>query len=91
MDLNGAVTLRAQSVGQPVTELGLSRSQCSGAALRINTNRNLLARAMQLGFREVQLHDANSRKLIAALRKRNKRTRIVENTLASLRHLHEVA
>lgn len=62
LDLNGAVVVRAcpQSSAEPAetkpTEIVLSQSVPSGEAIRINTNRRYLARALSLGFREVLLY-----------------------------------
>jgi len=54
VELNGQAILRAKSPEQPrATELVLTGSSCSGAPLVIVTNRNYLARALKLGFREV--------------------------------------
>jgi hypothetical protein len=55
LDLNGEVVVRARGDGaQPVTELALVNSTRSGDVIRINTNRDLLARALALGFRQVR-------------------------------------
>ena len=60
LDLNGQVVLRAQSAVPPrVTELVLSRSTCTGAAIAINTNRKYLVRALRLGFREILVFENN--------------------------------
>jgi hypothetical protein len=54
LDLNGKVTIRALApVTSQVTELVLNGSRYSGPAIRINTNRRFLSRALQLGFREI--------------------------------------
>ena len=54
LELNGAVAIRAIGPGQSQpTELLLSGSQATGQAMRINSNRNYLRRAVQLGFREL--------------------------------------
>jgi len=56
VDLNGAVAIRAQGEDQPApTELVLCNSSRAGDSVRFNTNRNFLARAMKLGFRDVHL------------------------------------
>jgi hypothetical protein len=48
------VAVRAKSLDQPTpTELTLTESSVSGEPIRINTNRRYLARALNLGFREV--------------------------------------
>lgn len=55
LDLNGEVVVRAQGEDkQPGTELALVNSTRSGDVIRMNTNRNLLARALALGFRQVR-------------------------------------
>ena len=57
IDLNGAVVIRAQSVeNQSPTELLLSGSTMSGEAMRFNSNRHYLGRALKMGFREVSLY-----------------------------------
>jgi hypothetical protein len=57
IDVNGQVAIRAKSDTQTqLTELLLSNSQATGEALRFNTNRRFLGRAMKLGFREVLLY-----------------------------------
>jgi hypothetical protein len=57
VDLNGQVIVRAQGHDRRVpTELVLSRSSTSGEKLRFATNRNYLARAVRLGFRELHLY-----------------------------------
>jgi hypothetical protein len=54
VDLNGHVALRGQAgPGTTPTELLLSRSRCAGDPLRLVTNREYLARAVRLGFREL--------------------------------------
>ncbi|MFM9959786.1 MAG: hypothetical protein ACKV2Q_01005 [Planctomycetaceae bacterium] len=61
LDLNGRVAVLAKAVGDsPITEVVLSNSRRTGAELRWQTNRKFLARAVQLGFREVCLHGAES-------------------------------
>jgi hypothetical protein len=58
LDLNGAVAIRGRSAPDaPVSELILSNSTRTGVELCLNTNRKYLARAVALGFREVQLVD----------------------------------
>ncbi len=55
LDLNGEVIVWARGDdAQPVTELVLANSIRSGDVIRINTNRDLLARALALGFRQVR-------------------------------------
>ena len=57
VDLNGDVAIRAQAEDQSVpTELLLTNSSQSGEGIRFNTNRDFLARAMKLGFRDVRLY-----------------------------------
>ena len=55
MDLNGKVAVRAAASDQPdqVTELVLSRSAYSGSPLCLQVNRNLLGRALRLGYTEL--------------------------------------
>jgi hypothetical protein len=56
VDLNGRVAVRARAEGQDrPTELILCRSGFSGAPVRLHTNRAFLARAVRLGFREVEV------------------------------------
>lgn len=56
VDLNGAIAIRARGTDQPTpTELILSASRRDGDAVRFNTNRDYLARAVRLGFRTVQI------------------------------------
>jgi len=56
VDLNGTVAVRAKSEEQSApTELILTNTSRSGEVIRFNTNRDLLARAVKLGFREVRL------------------------------------
>jgi hypothetical protein len=56
VDLNGKVAVRAQAGGEGrVTELVLGRSGFTGEPVRFNTNRQYLARALRLGFAEVQV------------------------------------
>ena len=54
VDLNGKVAVRAGDGDQPqLTELILSRSSYTGPAVRLNTNRAFLERAVHLGFDEI--------------------------------------
>jgi hypothetical protein len=54
LDMNGKVAVRARGSDRAqITELVLNRSGYSGSAVRINTNRSYLRRALQLGFREI--------------------------------------
>ena len=56
VDLNGDVVIRAKGEEQSApTELILTNSSRSGEGIRFNTNREFLARAMKLGFRDVRL------------------------------------
>ena len=56
VDLNGRVAVRAQAGGgDRVTELVLGRSGFTGEPVRLNTSRHYLARAVRLGFAEVQV------------------------------------
>ena len=53
LDFNGTVAIRArQDDKSPMTELVLSRSHRMGPELRVQTNREFLARALDLGFTE---------------------------------------
>lgn len=57
IDLNGQVIVRAQAHDRKVpTELVLTRSSANGDELRFAINRNYLARALKLGFRELHLY-----------------------------------
>ena len=59
--MNGKVAIRARGSDQPqITELVLDRSSYSGPAIRINTNRNFLKRAIQLGFSEIGISDVET-------------------------------
>jgi hypothetical protein len=61
VDLNGRVTIRARSADQPqATELVLTRSRYSGASVRLNLNREFLARAIGLGLTEIAIVDGDS-------------------------------
>jgi hypothetical protein len=61
VDLNGRVAVRTQGADHtPVTELVLARSRSTGAAVRFNTNREFLARAIRLGFIEIEISDAEA-------------------------------
>src|SRR5205823_10511182 len=56
LDLNGTVAVRARAAGQGrVTELVLGRSGFVGTPVRLVTNRHSLARALRLGFAEVEV------------------------------------
>ena len=79
VDLNGEIAIRAQGDEQSSpTELILTNSSRSGEVIQFNTNREFLARAMQLGFRDVRFtgpeapafcHDQNRQYLWALLGK----------------------
>jgi hypothetical protein len=61
VDLNGRVAVRARgSESDTTTELILSRSSYGGSPVRFQTNRDFLARAVRIGFREIEVVDANS-------------------------------
>ncbi len=61
VDLNGQVAIRAQSECQAApTELVLVNSTYRGDAMRINTNRTILGRAVAMGFREFYLFGPES-------------------------------
>jgi hypothetical protein len=54
VELNGHVAVRAKATGQPrPTEVVLRNSTWTGEAVRLNTNRRFLARAIRLGFEQV--------------------------------------
>jgi hypothetical protein len=56
VELNGRVAVRARGgSGGPATELELSRSDYTGAAARVATDRRLLDRAVALGFTMVEV------------------------------------
>jgi hypothetical protein len=59
LDLHDGVVIRAKAAEQDrVTEVVLQRSTASGNAIRFCTDRELLARALNLGFNEIQIVDA---------------------------------
>ncbi len=61
VDLNGQVVIRARgSEPETTTELILSRSSYGGTPVRFQTNRDFLARAVRLGFAEVEVVDPSS-------------------------------
>jgi hypothetical protein len=61
VDLNGQIAVRARAANDPApTELVLSRSSYTGTPIRFPTNRELLSRALGLGFRELEILDADS-------------------------------
>ncbi len=56
LELADPVVLRARADGQTrITEVVLARSSCTGKPVRVCLNRELLARLLSLGFREVQV------------------------------------
>jgi hypothetical protein len=60
LDMNGQIVIRARGEEQTQpTELLLGESACSGESLRISTDRQYLARALRLGFRELSFYGAN--------------------------------
>jgi len=60
LDMNGQIVIRARGEEQPQpTELLLGESAYSAEPLRISTDRQYLARALQLGFREFFFYGAN--------------------------------
>ncbi len=61
VDLNGRIAVRAKGSGVgPATELVLGRSAYTGAPVRFSTCRDYLARAIGLGFREVEVVDPST-------------------------------
>jgi hypothetical protein len=61
LDLNGRVIVRGQGEKNARTsELLLSNSRFTGDAIRLSSNRRYLARAINMGFREVHLNSAES-------------------------------
>ncbi len=61
VDLDGTVALRAIAEGQGhPTELVLHGSEVAGPAVRCCVGRHYLLRALQLGFRELQIAGANA-------------------------------
>ena len=61
LDLNGRIAIRARGTDQErATELVLARSHATGTPVRLNTNREFLARAIRLGFTEIEIVDAGS-------------------------------
>ena len=60
LDLNGQAIIRAKSDEQRLpTELTLARSQVTGNAIRLSTNRGFLAHALALGFRDFTFVNAD--------------------------------
>jgi hypothetical protein len=60
LELSASPAVRACDEGGRVTEVVLARSTASGPAVRLCTDRRLLQRALQLGFREIQVATAES-------------------------------
>ena len=61
LDLNGSVSLLARGTEPaPVTQLILSNSQRQGDEVRLDTDRQFLVHAVQLGFREIELRGPES-------------------------------
>ena len=61
VDLNGQIAVRARAADQEqATELILARSSYTGPPVRLQTNREFLARAIRLGFAEVEVVDADT-------------------------------
>ena len=61
LDLNGQVAMLAKGDGpSPVTQVVLRNSHRSGDEMRLNTDRQFLVRAAQLGFQEIGLHGSES-------------------------------
>jgi hypothetical protein len=61
VDLNGCIAVRARGAeSSPTTELILTRSGYTGAPLRFSINRDLLGRAVRLGFRSLEAVDATT-------------------------------
>ena len=61
LDLNGSVALLAKGDGESrVTQVALRNSRRDGDEVRLNTDRQFLVRAAQLGFRELEIHAPES-------------------------------
>jgi hypothetical protein len=61
VDCNGKIVVRAKGDGNGrVVELPLEQSKFSGPAVKFSSNRELLARALQLGFHEVRIVNADT-------------------------------
>jgi DNA polymerase III sliding clamp (beta) subunit (PCNA family) len=57
LDLNGQIAIRARATDQSrLTEVVLSNSESSGEPIRLNINRQYLARAVKFGFQELLLY-----------------------------------
>jgi hypothetical protein len=60
IDLNGHVAVRGRAEGQSQTvQVCLDRSEVSGASVQVMTSRKYLARALELGFRTIQVAQAD--------------------------------
>lgn len=61
IDLNGSVAIRAQRDDDcDVTEILLRQSAREGEQVRLNTNRQYLAHALKLGFRELSVYQPDA-------------------------------
>ena len=61
LDLNGSVSLLAKGDdSSPVTQVVLRNSRREGDEVRLNTDRQFLVRAAQLGFRGLEIHSPES-------------------------------
>jgi hypothetical protein len=61
LDLNGRIAVRARGADRSsLTELILTRSGFTGPAVRLNTDRELLGRAVRLGFGAIEIVDAEA-------------------------------
>ena len=61
LDLNGRIAVRTRGADQTqATELILAHSRYTGTPVRLNANREFLARAIRLGFTEVEITGASS-------------------------------
>lgn len=61
VDLNGAVTIRTKGTeDSKPTEVVLSSSRRDGDAIRFSTDRRMLTRALEMGFRSVDVINAES-------------------------------
>lgn len=61
LDLNGSVALLARGIAaSPATQVILSNSQRQGDEVRLDTDREILVRAIEIGFREIELRGPES-------------------------------
>jgi len=61
LDLNGQVVVRARGTDDPrTTDVVLTSSSCTGEPLRVNINRDFLARMMRLGLWELSITNDKS-------------------------------